>query len=146
MRTKARKFPYDITSVTKDNWRAEIDRVSKYCRMDSVALHEIFLSYVKERAQTYFNNVAFPKLLFPPTASQAALDILRTCFIPQDLYKFPESIEAERLSYFGGATMVFMTEVHTGASFDSNSCYPAAMCNMMPVTMDGVVNYGVRGV
>lgn len=60
-KTVNKKFPYDIVGVTKENWRAKVAQVVKYCRMDCMALHEGYISFIKQRATTYYNNTGFPK-------------------------------------------------------------------------------------
>lgn len=100
--------------------------------MDCLSLHDIYKKYIYKRATTYFNNKSFPKVLFPSTQSQSAVDILKSAFLDEDLDVFVETLEAEIDSYIGGVSGPYSTLLEYGVSLDINSSYPASMHNNMP--------------
>jgi len=132
-KTRNQKFPYDIEGVTLTNWESKRVAIEKYCRMDCLALHEVYMLYISRRAQQYFNNTSFPRKLFPITQSQAALDVLRSCFLDETLNSYPQLQDIETESYLGGSVQAFDVDMHEGVTWDINSSYPGAMHNKMPV-------------
>lgn len=70
--------------------------------MDCLALEEIYTRYVYDRFTSYFNQVGFPKKMFPLTATGDSLDIFKNCYLKHSLYTYPEIYNIEESTYIGG--------------------------------------------
>lgn len=142
--TKHQKMQdFDVTRLTMESWQGkELQQEAvAYCRMDCLALRDVYLTYVRVRATTYYGNRAFPAKIFPVTQSSAALDVFRNCYLEKTINAASPFLEQERSSYMGGISLVYGTKLSLGLSCDINSSYPASMHNLMPTEPTEVRDY-----
>lgn len=118
----------DFDAITRDGWRAHIDKIRPYLHHDVMGLAEalvVFQDLLLEKFGTGLRNVI--------TTAMLAMRVYRRNYLKDDIPTY-EHVERDiRESYFGGRVEIFKTKARDLHYYDVNSLYPSVMLKPMPV-------------